>query len=285
MKFTDGLLRRYVSREPLPGDHNAIRFVDLSRCAGLRPCGGCAARGGHGSEVRQPGDAPSGRQHTLARGAALLRPRIEPALRIQPRRSHPLLQACGGGRPRLCDVLLGHRLRQRSAHQQPVARCGARGGGVGGGWEGSGVGWKCFRRRARLHRGGGEALRGRSQGRPGAAGPGLHGRDAGAVARAPGRHRRGHALRGSADGPAAVGLVAARRPAAAGHGRAARDPRGRAGQRPRASRGQPLLHPRRGGVAASREGAGGGWARREAGAGGRAPRAHARPHLHPRGPL
>ena len=57
----------------------------------------------------------------LARGAALLRPGPRVPVRLQPRRGDPLVPPRGRARPEVRDGLVGHRARQRAAHQQPAS--------------------------------------------------------------------------------------------------------------------------------------------------------------------
>ena len=99
-----------------------------------------------------------------------------------------------------------------------------------------------------------QALFGRSERRPQGARPRLRRRDARAGAGVPGRSRRGDAVRRGADGPAPVGSLDARRPAAPRDAGDRRDARRRSCEAPEPPRRQPLLHPRRRGVAAPGEG-------------------------------
>ena len=218
--------------------------------------------------------------HRLARGAEVLRPGPRVHVRLQPRRGDPLVPARGRAGPGLRDGALGHRTRQRPAHQQSGAAARPRQGRLGSARAGTGRGRGREPGREGADRGARGALR-RSRRRRTASRSTrpTRTRCARLGGLSQGRRRR-RALRRGHDGPAAVGPLAARRQAAAGDRGADRRARCRAHARAGASARSPSLHPRGRGPGAGAGRHGGRRAARAA-ARPRPPRPHAVPHRRP----
>ena len=194
-------------------------------------------------------------------------------------------QGGAAGRPELRHVFLGRGAGARAEHQLADGGGGGRAGACRN-RPGPGACRNCRRQGAGADRRAGAPLFRRPGRRARGARHGLCRRHAGGREALPGRSRHRHALRGSRDGPVAVGLLGRRRHDAEGPDRR---PRRHAGTRARcqskACRRHPLLHPHGGGVGSP--GAGGGLCRppRRAKTDDRPPRAHAVAHLLPARPL
>ena len=241
-------------------------------------------RGRGRSALRGTRHLASRGNHPLPDRAEVLRSGSQALLRLQSRRGDPRVSGGGEARSILCHGPLGNRLCAR-AERKPAGRSRPGEGSVRGGAESARARSEGDGARARVHRGAGQTLFGRSQSRSPRSGRRLRGRDARPLGEIPGRPGRLRDPRRGASRRDALGLVDARREAAAGNRRGRRGPNPGSPEEPVPRRSKPPLHPRARGIPESGARASRGEPARGPGAQCRPPRAHALPHLHASRPL
>lgn len=253
-----------------------------------RPCGPTARDVGEGRRSRaavlEPRHPAPPDHDGLHPSAAVFRPGAAAGLRVQPRRGDQFVPGGSQARPAGRHAPLGDRACVGAEHQSAD---GPGAGETGGGRSPDGG----EARRAGdaagagLYRGACHPLFHRARCLSREAGCSLCRCDENATAAVSGRCDRRHALRGSAHGSAALGLLDARWQAE-GPGRGHRGhTRAGADDQPQPSRRLPLLHPRGGGLDPPRAGAPLRGTAGDAGSGRGPSRAHAGPHLSPVGAL